>query len=116
MAYLSKEGLLLKLSPYGIKSILALDRARREQHLPTRFITPRKPFWVDEEVDVWLSRRFESVVKSNAAQAKVQRQQRKARKAAETPAGTAPATFTDAPTPAIIAASSAITAFKVKEA
>jgi hypothetical protein len=80
MAYLTKEAVLLKLSPYGVKSLAELNRLIREQGLPTRYITPRKPFWDETEIDVWLSRRNENVAKANINHVKLLRIQRKKRK------------------------------------
>jgi predicted DNA-binding transcriptional regulator AlpA len=104
MAYLNKEDLLLKLGPFGVKSVSSLNRLIREQRLPAKYISARKVFFDDAEIDIWLSRRYENVVKSNAAQVKVTRQQRKTRKNAETPQ-TADA-----------ALSAEVKAFKAKEA
>jgi hypothetical protein len=80
MTYLSKEDLLLKLSPYGVKSVSGLNRLIREQHLPTKYISPRKVFFDEAEIEIWLSRRFEGTARANSAQAKAQQKQRKLRK------------------------------------
>jgi hypothetical protein len=43
MAYLNKEDLLLKLAPFGVKSVSGLNRLIREQQLPVKsFLTMRK--------------------------------------------------------------------------
>jgi hypothetical protein len=80
MAYLTKETLLLKLTPYGVKSAAELNRIIREQGLPKKPIIPRKVFFDEAEIDVWLSRRNENVAKANIAHVKLLRAQRKARK------------------------------------
>jgi hypothetical protein len=79
MAYLNKEDLLLKLTPYGVKSVAAVNRLIREQGLPTKYLTPRRVFFDEAEVDAWLSRRSLSVAKSNTTHAKVLKYQRKRR-------------------------------------
>jgi hypothetical protein len=80
MAYLTKEAVLLKLSPYGVKSLTELNRLIREQGLPKKPLTPRKVFFDETEIDVWLSRRNEGVVKTNTTRMKILRAQRKVRK------------------------------------
>jgi hypothetical protein len=68
--YLSREDLVLKLSPYGVKSISCVNRLVREQGLPAKYLTPRKPFFIESEVDSWLVRRFLSHARANAKHAK----------------------------------------------
>jgi hypothetical protein len=80
MTLLNKEDLLLKLSPYGVKSITELNRIIREQGLPKKSLTPRKVFFDEAEVDMWLARRNENVAQANIDRIKIQRAQRKARK------------------------------------
>jgi hypothetical protein len=80
MAYLTKEDLILKLTPYGIKSAASVNRLVREQGLPAKYLTPRKVFFEETEVDTWLSRRSMSVAHSNTTHIKVIRYQRKKRK------------------------------------
>jgi hypothetical protein len=79
MAYLNKEDLLLKLSPYGVKSVASVNRLIREQGLPAKYLTPRRVFFDETEVDIWLSRRSLSVAKSNTTHTKVLKYQRKRR-------------------------------------
>jgi hypothetical protein len=79
-AYLNKESLLIKLSPFGIHSLASLNRLIREQDLPTKYISPRKVFFDENEVDTWLSRRYEGVVKANTLKAKTAKQQRQTRR------------------------------------
>jgi hypothetical protein len=84
MAHLNKEGIILKLASYGVSDWQGVSRLKREQGLPTRYITPRKPFWDETEVDAWLGRRSEAVVKSNTTHRKLIKAQRKSRKAKNT--------------------------------
>ncbi|MDR3356125.1 MAG: hypothetical protein LBO04_02945, partial [Spirochaetaceae bacterium] len=77
---LTKEDLILKLSPYGVKSLTSINRLLREQGLPAKYLTPRKIFFNEAEIDVWLSRRNEGVSKANTTRMKILRAQRKARK------------------------------------
>ncbi|MDR1931062.1 MAG: hypothetical protein LBQ44_10610 [Treponema sp.] len=107
MAYLNKESLLIKLGPFGVRSVASLNRLIREQHLPAKYISARKVFFDEAEVEVWMSRRYESVVKSNATQVKSAKQQRKLRRESEIEGKSAPAPVTPV---------SEITPFKAKEA
>jgi len=80
MAYLTKEEALIKLSSFGVNSISSLNRLIREQGLPAKFISPRKKFFDEDEINTWLDRRHEVVARANATTAKVQEYQRKKRK------------------------------------
>jgi hypothetical protein len=42
--YLTKEDLILKLTPYGYKSVSSINRLIREQGLPAKYFSPRKIF------------------------------------------------------------------------
>lgn len=78
MAYLTKEDLIRKLEPFGIKTVSSINRLIREQNLPTMYITPRKPFWESSAIDIWISRRQNvNLAKANSIQAKIKREQRK---------------------------------------
>jgi hypothetical protein len=80
MNLLNKEDLIRKLSPYGIKSVQAINRLIREQGLPTKYFSPRKMFFEEGEVDTWLLRRSLSIALSNTTHTKVIKAQRKRRK------------------------------------
>jgi hypothetical protein len=80
MAYLTKETLLQKLAPYGVSSWQGVSRLIREQGLPAKYLTPRKPFFDEGEVDVWFSRRASAIVPSDSIRAKTIRRKRKAGK------------------------------------
>jgi hypothetical protein len=80
--HLDKAGILQKLSFYGVRSLAEVNRLSREQGLPTEYISPRKPFWVEEKVDIWLNWRNKTLVKDNTLHAKTLATQRKERKKA----------------------------------
>jgi hypothetical protein len=80
MAYLTKEDLILKLTPYGYKSVASINRLIREQGLPAKYFTPRRVFFDEAEIEVWLSRRSFSVAKTNNDHIKVLRAQRRKRR------------------------------------
>jgi hypothetical protein len=84
MNHLTKEGVILKLTPYGVSSWQGVSRLIREQGLPTKYLTPRKPFFEEEEIDKWLARRASGIVFSNTLHAKILRAQRKKRKGGKT--------------------------------
>ncbi|MDR2133548.1 MAG: hypothetical protein LBP27_00470 [Treponema sp.] len=111
MAYLTKEDLILKLTPYGVKSAASINRLVREQGLPAKYLTPRKVFFEETEVDTWLSRRSLSVAQSNTTHTKIIRYQRKRRKG-ENPAQDGE----NSPISASASQSTEITPFKKQEA
>jgi len=75
--HLTMDGGLALLSPYGISSKSALNRAIREQGVPVRGMSPRKRYFVEAELRTWITRRTSiSLVKSNHAKAKVVAKQR----------------------------------------
>jgi len=84
-SYLTKAEALLKLAPFGVKSVSGLRRLIREQGLPARYISPRKVFFEASEIDEWLEMRHEVVANVYAASVKsieYQREKRKKEKAA----------------------------------
>jgi hypothetical protein len=78
--HLTKEDLILKLTPYGFKSVASINRLIREQGLPAKYSTPRKVFFDEGEIDTWLARRNDTLAKANATHAKVLRAQREKRR------------------------------------
>jgi hypothetical protein len=80
MTFLTKEDLILKLTPYGVKSATSVNRLIREQGLPAKYLSPRKAFFEESEVDTWLSRRSLSVAQSNTTHIKILSKQRKKRR------------------------------------
>jgi len=80
MAYLNKAEALLKLSSFGVKSVSGLNRLIREQGLPAKYISPRKVFFDENDIDLWLARRHEVVARAYSTTAKVLEYQRKKRK------------------------------------
>jgi hypothetical protein len=79
MAYLNREGALLKLAPFGVKSVSGLNRLIREQGLPAKYMSPRKVFFDENDIDLWLARRHEVTAKANSNQVKILEYQRKKR-------------------------------------
>jgi len=80
MAYLTKAEALLKLAPFGVKSLSGLNRLIRDQELPAKYLSPRKVFFDENDIDIWLGRRHKVVAKANATQVKVIEYQRKKRR------------------------------------
>jgi hypothetical protein len=80
MNLLNKEGLLAKLTPFGVSSMAALNRLIREQGLPLKPLTPRKVFFEEAEIDTWLASRSMGVAKANETRFKNLKEQRKQRK------------------------------------
>ena len=80
MTYLNREGALLKLAQFGVKSISGLNRLIREQGLPARYISPRKVFFDENEIDLWLAGRHEVIARANTTQIKILDYQRKKRR------------------------------------
>jgi hypothetical protein len=89
MSYLTKETLLQKLAPYGVSSWQGVSRLIREQGLPTKYLTLRKPFFDEKEVDVWVSMRGSGNVPSSTLRTKPVQHKRKGEKdgTAESPIG-----------------------------
>ena len=83
--YLNREGALLKLAPFGVKSLSGLNRLIREQGLPANYISPRKVFFDENDIDLWLARRKEVVAKAYSTQAKIIEYQRKKRNGSKLP-------------------------------
>jgi hypothetical protein len=81
--YLTKAEALLKLSPFGVKSVSGLRRLIREQGLPARFISPRKVFFEESEIDQWLGMRHEVVANVYSASVKSIEYQKKRKKEKE---------------------------------
>jgi len=79
-SYLTKAEALLKLSPFGVKSVSGLRRLIREQGLPARYISPRKVFFEEREIDQWLGMRHEVVANVYATSVKGIEYQREKRK------------------------------------
>jgi hypothetical protein len=77
--YLSKEDLVLKLSPFGVKSLASIKILIKEQGLPAKYLTPRKVFFDEADVDIWIARRNESLAIVNNTHAKVIKAQREKR-------------------------------------
>jgi len=80
MAYLNREGALLKLASFGVKSVSGLNRLIREQGLPARYISPRKVFFDENDIDYWLAGRHEVIARANSTQVKILEYQRGRRK------------------------------------
>jgi hypothetical protein len=51
---LTKSDLILKFSPYGVKTIPAINRLIREQGLPAKRFSAHKVFFEEEEINNWL--------------------------------------------------------------
>jgi hypothetical protein len=77
---LTREDLILKLSPLGHKSWASVKRLIRDQGLPAKYLTPRKVFFEEGEVDTWLARRNDTLAKVNATHAKILAKQRETRR------------------------------------
>jgi hypothetical protein len=81
--HLNKEGAIEKLKDYGVSNWQGVSRLIREQGLPVKYITPRKPFFVVEDLDKWIDRREKEAVFANALHTKILTKQRKARREAK---------------------------------
>jgi hypothetical protein len=77
---LTKEDVLRKLSPLGIKTVASVNNLIREQGLPANYFTPRKVYFLEEEIDTWMAKRPKEVAKANIDHIKAVRTQRKKRK------------------------------------
>jgi predicted DNA-binding transcriptional regulator AlpA len=71
MAYLNREEALQKLSHFGVKSVSGLNRLIREQGLPARYMSPRKVYFDENDIDLWMARKTETIVMANYTQAKI---------------------------------------------
>jgi hypothetical protein len=78
--YLTKEDLLLKLAPFGIKKVAKINGLIREQGLPAKYFTPRNVYFEEAEIDTWMSKRTSEIVKANTDHTKALKTQRKKRK------------------------------------
>jgi hypothetical protein len=78
--YLTKEDLLHKLAPFGIKKVGKINGLIREQGLPAKYFSPRNVYFEEEEVDTWMSKRTSEIMKANTDHIKALRVQRKKRK------------------------------------
>ena len=83
MAYLNKQELFLKLQPFGLKTESGINRLIREQKLPARFMSPRKPFFVESEVDNWLDTRSLQQEREDKTRARTLRKAKKQRRIAK---------------------------------
>ena len=77
MRHLNKDELLTKLLPYGITTLASLNRLIREQRLPCKCTSPRKVFFDESDVDLWLSRRNPETAQANIKRAKEEATRRK---------------------------------------
>ena len=82
-SYLTKNEVLVKLERFNVKSVSCLNRLIREQGLPACYISPRKVFFDEAEIDNWMAMRKEVVSRANATQVKIARYQRTRRKEAK---------------------------------
>jgi hypothetical protein len=57
MAFLRKEDVLLKLAPFGVKSMATVRYLIKKEGLPAKYLTPKKIFFVDTEVESWMATR-----------------------------------------------------------
>lgn len=101
MAHLTKSEVIEKLTPYGITTETSLARLIREQGLPVKRITPRKLFFEEDDINLWLIRRNPDTAQRNTDRAKALAKMRKARKEGKTAnsIGTGDATETIPPKP-----------------
>jgi hypothetical protein len=83
MNHLDKAGIVQKLTPYGVSSWAGVARLIREQGLPAKYLTPRKPFFDENEVNLWLERRASGRVLSATIRSKIIKHKRKEKKERE---------------------------------
>jgi hypothetical protein len=62
---LTKEDLILKLNPLGVKTLAGINGLIRDQGLPAKYLTARKVFFDEAEIDIWLKGRTFQVVQTN---------------------------------------------------
>jgi hypothetical protein len=109
--HLNKQDLVKKLKHIGVKTETEIAGLVIHQGLPANYLSPRKPYFLEAEIDAWLANRPKSLVQSNRNYQKIlAKQRRKARKAKKpsSPAATAEGRA--------IAASTALTEIKVAKA
>jgi predicted DNA-binding transcriptional regulator AlpA len=92
MPYLNKQDLVIKLAHFGVKSVNEIARLIKDQGLPAKYLSLRKVYFDEAEVEAWMSSRPFGLVKSNSARAKVIKAQRGKRKE-ENPETSAAAEF-----------------------
>jgi hypothetical protein len=81
MAYLTKQDALNKLSPYGVKSLLEINRLIRKQGLPAHYISAHKVFFDEGEIDAWLAGRIFNQTHVHTAEIKAIKKRKRIRKA-----------------------------------
>ena len=83
--YLTKAGLLLKLSPLGIQTHGGLNRFLRENaDFPILKLTANRPFFCEASVDDWLSRQHAALMKGKSKKPKSRQKQTTEKSVGET--------------------------------
>jgi hypothetical protein len=80
MRYLNKQDIVVKLAHIGVKSAMEVGGLIRYQGLPTNYLSPRKPYFLEAEVDAWLTVRPRGLVQSSRNFKKLWRNNGKRRK------------------------------------